>query len=648
MTGRVTVLRGDAACLPLPDSSVDAVVTDPPYNLSDSSKRDTQCLRRVVAEFCLPDDRERDAQGSQRSDLPGPALSGAPLGRVDRAVRVDARIGVPEGAVDLQRAAVAELEVNAGSEPAVLTPDSDLPLVEDAEAVEGGGGYVLKLADGGHAPFCDVTCSCFTEPGEGLIAVTVALPGAARGDLAGDDLGRARWRDEDVRIGDHAGREPEGTAGVLAGGRAEARAVLRLDLRRGTGELRLADRAGERESLFTLEAAQPVGAGAGTGRLAAVPESARIRVVGGAADRAFALYLPLHVTNSSARTGGFMGKAWDGFESPAAFQRWCTAWAAECLRVLKPGGHLLAFGGTRTWHRLTCAIEDAGFEIRESVADLTGIDGPGLLWVQGSGFPKSKNLDGDHKGWGTALKPAWEPIVVGRKPLAGTVAVNVAEHGTGALNIDGCRLAFAGSADLAATERKNAHADFGSGARENQILGDMGQHSRAEEGNYDGSAGRWPPNVLLGEDAATELDRQSGVSVSIGGSRGAGGRHGAYSPIGAQPDVKPGFGDVGGASRFFPVFRYEAKADAYERPRLPDGTQWPTVKPVPLMQWLVRLVTPPGGKVLDLFCGTGTTGEACTIEGFDCILLDRDPQALALTRVRLAKPVQPSLFGDAS
>lgn len=237
---------------------------------------------------------------------------------------------------------------------------------------------------------------------------------------------------------------------------------------------------------------------------------------------------------------------------------------------------------------------------------------------------------------GTALKPAWEPIVVGRKPLAGTVAANVAEHGTGALNIDGCRVSpgtpVSGGGGWAAhrgEETEGWDRPYVNGAFKTE------PHD----------AGRWPPNVLLSEDAAAELDRQSGTSVSrIGSPRRSAVPGDGYgiTHTGAE------YADAGGASRFFPVFRYEAKADAYERPRLPDGTQWPTVKPVPLMQWLVRLVTPPGGKVLDLFCGTGTTGEACTIEGFDCILLDRDPQALALTRVRLAKPVQPSLFGEAS
>ena len=258
--------------------------------------------------------------------------------------------------------------------------------------VERLGGYVLKLADGGDAPFCHGTCGCFTEPSAGLIAMAVALPGATAGDLAGSLFGSLRRGDQDIRADDDPGREAEGTAGVLTGGGAETRAVLRLDLARRTGELRLADGTGQRDPLFLLEPAQPVGAVAGAGGLSAKPESSGVGLVQIPAGGAFTLHFPWHNVNSTGQSQGFMGKTWDGWESPASFQRWCNAWATECLRVLKPGGYLLAFGGTRTSHRLTCGIEDAGFEIRDALADLTGIDGPGLLWLYGSGFPKSLDV----------------------------------------------------------------------------------------------------------------------------------------------------------------------------------------------------------------------------------------------------------------
>lgn len=396
---------------------------------------------------------------------------------------------------------------------------------------------------------------------------------------------------------------------------------------------------------------------------------------------------------ADARTNPAEGKSVtavpESYVAGAAYQEWCQAWAAECLRVLKPGGHLLAFGGTRTYHRLACGIEDAGLEVRDS-----------LHWLYGGGFPKSKNLDGEREGWGTALKPAHEPVVLARKPLAGTVAANAAEHGTGALNINGCRVAHASPADLAESRGKNRHADFGSGPRANEVFGDMGQHARAEEGNYDGSAGRWPPNVLLAHAAGcqpaglaavrsnghhpaqrgasgysggwdgqqglperrsgmetveawdcapgcpvADLDRQSGASESNARrSKGRGlGYHGADGERGTW-----GLDDRGGASRFFPVFRYEAKAPDSERPRLEDGTMHPTVKPVDLMRWLVRLVTPPGGLVLDPFAGSGTTGEACIVEGFPCLLVERDARYADLAVKRLSKPIQPDLFGGAA
>ena len=373
--------------------------------------------------------------------------------------------------------------------------------------------------------------------------------------------------------------------------------------------------------------------------------------------------------------GGFMGKDWDA--TGVAFDP--ATWA-EVLRVLKPGGHLLAFGGTRTWHRMVCAIEDAGFEIRDGIPDLAGLDAPALIWLYGSGFPKSldvertvatgtcagpgrhfarslpeedKRLPDDHvcpvtpesepwAGWGTALKPAWEPIVLARKPLAGTVAQNVLEYGTGALNIDGCRVGD----DTSRGERYNGKAPGGS-------HGDgLTGGPRAEP--WDAPAGRWPPNVVLGPAAAAELDRQSGRLTSgvpgvIGESAAerAGNRSAAYGKESRQAGYQNvGYGDTGGASRFYPVFRYEAKAPSAERPRLADGSSHETVKPMGLIRWLCRLICPPDGTILDLFAGTGPVGVAAVIEGFRTILIDQDPKSAALMMARFAKPVQPLLFTE--
>ncbi|ASR84910.1 DNA methylase [Mycobacterium phage StevieRay] len=279
----------------------------------------------------------------------------------------------------------------------------------------------------------------------------------------------------------------------------------------------------------------------------------------------------------------------------AEFQQWCTQWATECLRVLKPGGHMLAFGGSRTWHRLACAVEDAGFEIRDSIA-----------WLYGSGMPKSLDVskaidkaagaerevvgvrDGgpdmrgnnygrssgervvaevtvpatdaakQWQGWGSALKPAFEPIVVARKPLAGTVAANVLEHGTGALNIDACRIA---ATDKLTAGRRTRNAPIPGDDRTETGKGAM--YAPGHQFYYvPNDAGRWPTNVVLDDAQAAELDAQSGVSVSRKGKprAGANGDGWGMTATGAEYD------DEGGASRFFPVFRYEAKAPSEERP----------------------------------------------------------------------------------
>jgi len=332
-----------------------------------------------------------------------------------------------------------------------------------------------------------------------------------------------------------------------------------------------------------------------------------------------------------------------------AYQGWCRQWAAECLRVLKPGGHLLAFGGTRTWHRLACAIEDAGFEIRDSIH-----------WIHGQGFPKSLNVAkaisrtgsgiaaaGEWDGWGTALKPAHEPIVVARKPLAGTVAGNVTAYGTGALNIDRCRVE--GIKAVPASPRR---------ASQGPAFGNLG-NDPGDGSGWNPATGRWPPNVLLTHSAAceengrcvpgcpaAELDRQSGIRTSGANParRGSDKFRDTYGEFSGQRECAPLRGaDSGGASRFFPVFRYQAKASRAERPRLEDGAAHPTVKPLGLMRWLIRLVAPPGATVLDPFAGTGTTLHACQLEGVHAIGIERDQSYAELCAHRLRTAPQPAM-----
>lgn len=376
---------------------------------------------------------------------------------------------------------------------------------------------------------------------------------------------------------------------------------------------------------------------------------------------------------------GFMGKSWDA--SGIAFN--VEVWR-EALRVMKPGGHLIAFSGSRTYHRMAVAIEDAGFEIRDQI-----------MWVYGSGFPKSHNIskgidkaagaerevvgkgpDYGHQddkeidqeygfkadynitapatpaakqwdGWGTALKPAHEPMVLARKPLIGTVANNVLTHGTGGLNIDGARV------EGESIETTNGTA--------NAIYGDLSANGGENWKSH--NQGRWPANFIHdGSDEVVELFPEAGNKWKrnygiedyegkqyAGGSFGGGGYNGVNT-----------YADSGSAARFF----YCAKAsrrdrneglDGFEAKRDHDGRKdggvggdnprnrtnnaklnhHPTVKPTTLMQYLVRLVTPPNGIVLDPFMGSGSTGKACAYEGFDFIGIDQSAEYVAIAQARI-------------
>lgn len=340
----------------------------------------------------------------------------------------------------------------------------------------------------------------------------------------------------------------------------------------------------------------------------------------------------------------FMGKRWD-YDVPGT-----DVWA-ECLRVLKPGGHLLAFAGTRTQHRMAVRIEDAGFEIRDMIA-----------WLYGSGFPKSHNGP-----WGgTALKPALEPITVARKPLVGTVAANVLEHGTGALNIDGCRV-----------PAETMPPNTGNG-------GMPRRHEDEQRGqgivSQPHALGRWPANVIHdgsseilaafpeapGQMADASRSTKPRNSQHIYGAL----RRGRGDEASANADnagvvgfsMRPGMRrlDTGSAARFFycpkasradrnegmeglpqrpggmvsnTSGQHLTRRDGYDPPQV--GNYHPTVKPTDLMAYLCRLVTPPGGLVLDPFMGSGSTGKACMRERFRFLGIEREAEYLAIARARI-------------
>ena len=444
-----------------------------------------------------------------------------------------------------------------------------------------------------------------------------------------------------------------------------------------------------------------------------------------------------------AKRGGFMGKDWDSFVPPPA------VWE-ECMRVLKPGGHMAVFAGARTQDLMGLSIRLAGFEIRDT-----------LGWIYGSGMPKSldiskaidkkrndkqetlavtsrlselasaagisrKDVDshmgtsdmggwwlstlshrcvvpsvenwaklrdfipGAHEldaevwrlngrkgapgeawekrevvgvgksgktygmgglrgvetstgsfdltapatseaqrwdGWGTSLKPAIEPILLCRKPLVGTVANNVLAHGVGGLNIDACRVQTDDDTSRTPSVVGDTSAPMGRGI----AMGGRGH-----------SAGRFPANVLLDEHAAKEMDKQSGVLKSGGGNKGPRSSSWFTSNSPNVDDVRNP--DSGGASRFFTVFKYQAKAPKKERPVIEreDGTkiQHPTVKPVALMEWLITLVTPPNGVVLDPFAGSGATLQAALNEGFDPIGVEQDADYIQLINKRLDTTIE--------
>jgi DNA modification methylase len=296
-----------------------------------------------------------------------------------------------------------------------------------------------------------------------------------------------------------------------------------------------------------------------------------------------------------------------------AFQDWTKQWACEVFRVLKPGAHVLVCGAPRSGHRMIAGVEDAGFEIRDCLA-----------WIFGQGFPKSLNL-GD--GRGTALKPAYEPIVLARKPLIGTVAQNVLEHGTGALNIDACRLA-----PMAPDDPSRRGLGYGY-TKEGDTTNTM--YGPPVRTPYNDQIGRWPANVCLDEEAARLLDEMSGERVSGGGARNGDEGIGIRGNVFTRRTECSIPASVGGASRFFYVAkpsRAERDHGIYDRVR--NGH--PTVKPVELMRWLVRLITPPNGTVLDPFCGSGTTGMACAYEFREFIGIEREAEYVEIAKRRIA------------
>jgi DNA modification methylase len=286
---------------------------------------------------------------------------------------------------------------------------------------------------------------------------------------------------------------------------------------------------------------------------------------------------------------GIGGMAWDAADA-AGFQTFCASWAEQCLRVLKPGGYLAAFGGPRTVHRMACGLEEAGFQLRDV-----------LMWLYGQGVPKSLNLSGARRGWGTALRPCYEPILLARKPIRGGVKANVERHGTGALHIAASRIP----------------------ASENGCPGEGRRHRSTV------SEGRWPTNVLLSHALACEEARcDGGCPAALLGERS----RFFYCAKASKTEREAG-------CERLPRHRlqtYRIDRASRERARtVPVANIHPTVKPLELMRWLVRLLTPPGGVVLDPFTGSGSTGAAAVLEGVRFLGIEREAEYVPIARARI-------------
>ncbi len=347
---------------------------------------------------------------------------------------------------------------------------------------------------------------------------------------------------------------------------------------------------------------------------------------------------------------GFMGKEWDGGDIAFQVETW-----RKCYELLKPGGHMIAFSGSRTYHRMAVAIEDAGFEIRDQ-----------CIWLYGSGFPKSHNIG---NGWGTALKPAHEPMVLARKPLSEkSVADNVDKFGTGAINIEACRIE-------GEVKHPDTMPDFrDQGEQSKAAIGvdklSFGQTSNAKRKQLsdsdlvDNQTGRWPSNVMhdgseqiqeiFPETSSTEVSRQR--------------THKGIWTAGELADTEqfmPAYGDQGNASRYFYCaktskdernsglhgrhqgqYSSDGRAkeieNAYQRNKSVSANTHPTVKPVELMRYLVRLVTPKGGVILDPFMGSGSTGMGAREEDFSFIGIEKEEEYYEIAKARI-KNVKPQL-----
>lgn len=807
----MTIINGDCRSVmaDMSDCSIDSVVCDPPYELSSDGKTSPA---RVAVEMVLPKKPKIVPVGSGECGLEFLAAEIARLCGVR---------GIPQPSSPMPICAVTFDNDSTCRDHDIehRDPSSGFRIPHSHpgdDAKTQGAKYLGRFSF--ECANRESMVNAFNRSGAAFLSGAIGVGFA----ISPPSYPRALGSCPSVIISHKSVRLIDDATSHLVGThtRTEHENVARLAMRGGTVEPLSARGALILLSLALSSGSQLIRTTTTAGCLPSMPESDCVRYVVQTANGAIAFDLFSH--SVSVSSSGFMGKAWDGSKIAYNVDMW-----QQVLRVMKPGAHLLAFGGTRTYHRMACAIEDAGFEIRDC-----------LQWVYGSGFPKSHNVSkaidraagaeretiGSYTiggnagmsckdkggtygvgvgtappvdvaitapatpeaqqwdGWGTSLKPAHEPIVLARKPFKGTVAANVLEHGTGAINVDACRVEADQSEFYSSTGKPRSGMGHAKGYG-------MGEGYGGDAANPPHVAGRWPPNVLLDADAAVMMDEQSGHLHGAGFAQGPQDKWSSDDTHiyghGMQSGAKAArHGDTGGASRFFPRFKYCAKASRKERerglggvetivvecatwengespvrlrvdtgqspPRVigvygadnSDVTGWSTflfgrrpmvpshqatvsttrtneslttgskilnwlttsptnaftvdvncetdnggshaesagecstsiaiiaesavclpgagpvvsgtrlrikrsdgneranihstVKPIDLMRWLCRLVTPPNGLVLDPFAGSGTTGIACAQEGFRFVGIEQNAEYVAIADKRIA------------
>lgn len=560
----------------LAENSVDAIVTDPPYELSHDGKVSPN---RVALEVMFPNNTKLQSMLNAPSEL-----------------------------------SFFISKISQLSNISVGISNSETGFVGDIKSSEYLGCFALKLTDSTHfLKVIDEVGSGFFSSGIGVgFRVSPAsLPSLfsclASIPLSDDDMGFRRISLSNL---------------VSALSRATIQPMFTFsDLANTTSETFTADGARLFGAILLASGAEFVRADSTTGSLPPMFGSCRISVIDDAANRAFSFDLIIHTPNLTSI--GFMGKSWDGSKIAFNIEVW-----KQALRVLKPGGHLLAFSGSRTYHRMASAIEDAGFEIRDQIQ-----------WIYGSGFPKSMNISksiGDFpeakqwQGWGTMLKPAHEPIVLARKPLnEKTVAANVLHYGTGGLNIDGTRVGSEGGG--------NSCAGGDSCKCKNKIFEGATKHPVRKPAHE--PIGRFPANVIHdGSDDVVKLFPSNGDSGSA--SRFF------YSAKTSKRDRNEGLDEfeeiqtTGGGGltaelREDGSFETASAGGKFGSIKAKQQNIHPTVKPTDLMRYLCRLVTPPNGTVLDPFMGSGSTGKACMYEGFDFIGVELTDEYIPIAKARI-------------